>query len=45
MPEFTYTPLLPTGPDGTEYRLVTTDGVGRDGRFVTVEPAALTVFV
>jgi fumarate hydratase class I len=46
-PEFAYAPLLPIGPDTTEYRLVTTDGVGTvDGpggrRFLTVEPAALT---
>jgi fumarate hydratase class I len=39
---FAYTPLLPLGPDDTEYRLVTTDGVGRDGRFLTVDGAALT---
>ena len=46
MPEFSYTDLLPTGPDATEYRLLTTDGVGvrqalgRD--FLEVEPAVLT---
>jgi fumarate hydratase class I len=39
---FAFSPLLPLGPDTTEYRLVTTDGVGRDGRFVTVAPEALT---
>ena len=44
--EFQYTDLLPTGPDETEYRLLTTDGVstveaaGR--RFLTVEPQVLT---
>jgi hypothetical protein len=27
MPEFAYTELLPLGPDHTEYRLLTTDGV------------------
>ena len=27
MPEFAYSPLLPTGPDHTEYRLVTDEGV------------------
>ena len=27
MPEFAYTDLLPLGPDDTEYRLVTADGV------------------
>jgi fumarate hydratase class I len=46
-PDFAYAPLLPIGPDATEYRLVTADGVGTvDGpggrRFLTVEPAALT---
>ncbi len=45
MPEFAYTDLLPLGPDTTEYRLVTSDGVstaeaaGR--RFLVVEPEAL----
>ena len=27
MPEFTWTDLLPTGPDETPYRLLTTEGV------------------
>jgi fumarate hydratase, class I len=46
MPEFRYTDLLPTGPDETEYRLLTTDGVsvrralGRD--FLQVEPEVLS---
>ncbi len=46
MPEFCYTDLLPTGPDDTQYRLLTTEGVsvasalGRD--FLQVEPEALT---
>ncbi|WIM96190.1 fumarate hydratase [Actinoplanes oblitus] len=45
---FTYSPLLPTGDDSTEYRLVTDEGVdvveGPGGRrFLTVEPSALTV--
>ena len=46
MSEFEFQDLLPTGPDDTEYRLVTTDGVsvveaaGR--RFLQVEPEALT---
>jgi fumarate hydratase class I len=40
---FAYTPLLPVGPDQTEYRLVTEDGVGRDGRFTTVSAEALTL--
>jgi fumarate hydratase class I len=44
---FSYAPLLPLGADGTEYRLVTDEGVdvvhGPGGRrFLTVEPAALT---
>ncbi|GIF09086.1 fumarate hydratase [Actinoplanes siamensis] len=44
---FTYSPLLPTGDDLTEYRLVTDEGVdvveGPGGRrFLTVEPSALT---
>ncbi|MEU9510262.1 fumarate hydratase [Micromonospora sp. NPDC048170] len=44
---FSYAPLLPTGPDQTEYRLVTDEGVdvvnGPGGRrFLTVEPTALT---
>src|SRR5689334_4906642 len=42
MPDFAFSPLLPLGPDTTEYRLVTRDGVGRDGRFLTIEPSALT---
>ncbi|HEV7896940.1 MAG TPA: fumarate hydratase [Planosporangium sp.] len=47
MPEFAYAPLLPLGPDTTEYRLVATDGVNLvdgpgDGRFLTVEPQVLT---
>jgi fumarate hydratase class I len=47
MPEFAYSDLLPLGPDDTEYRLLTADGVstfeagGR--RFLQVEPAALTM--
>jgi fumarate hydratase class I len=46
MPEFSYTDLLPTGADQTEYRLLTTDGVtaaqalGRE--FLQVEPEVLT---
>ncbi|EWM67159.1 fumarate hydratase [Micromonospora chalcea] len=44
---FSYAPLLPTGPDLTEYRLVTDEGVdvvnGPGGRrFLTVDPGALT---
>jgi fumarate hydratase, class I len=46
MPDFTYTDMLPTGADDTEYRLLGTDGVsvreafGR--RFLQVEPEVLT---
>ncbi|GIH28921.1 fumarate hydratase class I [Acrocarpospora phusangensis] len=45
MPEFDYTDLLPLGPDETEYRLITAEGVrvveaaGR--RFLEVDPEAL----
>ncbi|GAA1797234.1 fumarate hydratase [Luedemannella flava] len=46
MPEFDFSPLLPLGPDTTEYRLLTTDGIDTvDGpggrRFLTVEPSVL----
>jgi len=45
MPEFDYTDLLPLGPDETEYRLITAEGVRRveaAGRtFLEVEPEAL----
>ncbi|MSZ76416.1 MAG: fumarate hydratase [Actinobacteria bacterium] len=44
-PEFRYSDLLPTGPDQTPYRLVTTEGVSTfevDGqRFLKVDPAAI----
>src|ERR1700757_2245057 len=46
MPEFSYTDMLPTGADETEYRLLTTDGVsvakafGRE--FIQIEPQLLT---
>jgi fumarate hydratase class I len=47
MPEFTYSDLLPLGPDETPYRLLTTEGVGTveagGRRFLTVEPEALRV--
>ena len=47
MPEFTYTDLLPLGPDGTEYRLLTEDGMRRRvslGReFLEVDPGVLTL--
>jgi fumarate hydratase class I len=42
MVEFAFSPLLPLGPDTTDYRLVTSDGIGKDGRFLTVAPEALT---
>jgi len=46
MAEFAYSDLLPTGPDETTYRLVTTDGVSSfevDGsHFLRVHPDALT---
>jgi fumarate hydratase, class I len=47
MPEFRYTDLLPLGPDATEYRQLTSDGIatrsafGRD--FLEVEPGVLTL--
>jgi fumarate hydratase class I len=47
MPEFAYTDLLPLGPDATEYRLLTADGItrrqalGRD--FLEVDPDVLTL--
>ena len=41
-----FTGLLPLGPDETEYRLVTTEGVSTfdtpEGTFLKVEPSALT---
>jgi fumarate hydratase class I len=50
-PTFAHSPLLPTGPDSTEYRLLTTDGVGtvdgptgpagQRGRLLTVAPEVL----
>jgi fumarate hydratase, class I len=46
MPEFSYTDMLPTGADDTEYRLLTTGGIsvtsalGR--QFLQVEPEVLT---
>ncbi|MDP9101161.1 MAG: fumarate hydratase [Actinomycetota bacterium] len=47
MPEFAYTDLLPTGPDETPYRLLTTDGVSEvnaAGRsFLQVDGSALTL--
>ncbi len=46
MAEFVYSPLLPTGPDDTEYRCISTDYVETrtiDGRdFITIAPQGLT---
>src|SRR5918994_4853052 len=46
VPMADYIELLPLGPDDTEYRLVTTDGVSTfetpEGTFLKVEPAAIT---
>ena len=45
MAEFAYSDLLPLGPDTTEYRLISTEGVSTfeaDGRtFLRVEPSAI----
>ncbi len=47
MPEFSYTDLLPAGPDTTEYRLLTADGIstgaafGRE--FLQIVPDVLTL--
>ncbi|MCW2615173.1 MAG: hydro-lyase, Fe-S type, tartrate/fumarate subfamily, beta subunit [Frankiales bacterium] len=47
MPEFAYSDLLPTGPDETPYRLLTTEGVsvvsGAGREFLQVDPEALTL--
>ncbi|HWG62501.1 MAG TPA: fumarate hydratase [Streptosporangiaceae bacterium] len=47
MPEFAYTDLLPLGPDATEYRLLTKDGIARrdalSREFLEVDPAVLTL--
>ena len=46
MPEFNYEDLLPIGPDETEYRLVTTEGVStfaaQGMEFLQVAPEAIT---
>ena len=46
MADFAYSDLLPLGPDDTEYRLITDQGVSTldvgGERFLRVEPAALT---
>ena len=47
MPEFSFTELLPAGPDHTQYRLLTTDGIsagtafGRE--FLQIEPDLLAL--
>lgn len=45
MPDFQYTDILPAGPDTTEYRLITTEGVEvvelGDQKFLQVSPGAL----
>jgi fumarate hydratase class I len=47
MSEFAFTELLSLGPDTTEYRLLTTDGVSTidtaAGTFVHIQPEALTL--
>ncbi len=47
MPEFAFAELLPLGPDHTDYRLLTTDGVSTvetpAGTFLRVDPSALTL--
>ena len=49
MPEFAFTELLPLGPDHTDYRLLTTDGVSTvetpEGTFLRVDPSALTLLI
>ena len=46
MPDFSYTDLLPLGPDTTEYRLVSNDGISTRNalgrKFLEVQPQALT---
>jgi fumarate hydratase class I len=45
MPEFSYSDLLPIGPDTTEYRLISTEGVkiveGAGRKFLQVDPEAI----
>jgi fumarate hydratase class I len=45
MPEFSYSDLLPIGPDTTEYRLISTEGVkiveGAGRKFLQVDPDAI----
>ena len=47
MPEFAFSEIFPLGPDTTEYRLVSTDGVSQVetplGTFLKVTPEAITL--
>lgn len=47
MPDFAFTEILPLGPDNTEYRLISTEGVSQVetplGTFLKVEPEAITL--
>ena len=47
MPDFAFTEILPLGPDTTEYRLISTEGVSQVetplGTFLKVEPEAITL--
>lgn len=47
MADFAFTEILPLGPDTTEYKLISTDGVSQVdtplGTFLKVEPEALTL--
>ena len=47
MADFAFTEILPLGPDTTEYRLISTEGVSQVetplGTFLKVEPEALTL--
>jgi fumarate hydratase class I len=47
MPEFTYTDLLPTGPDETDYRRLDIDGVRQEPsyrkEFITIDPSVLAL--
>ena len=47
MADFDFTELFPLGPDTTQYRLITTEGVSTfdtpEGTFLKVDPAAITL--
>ncbi len=47
MPDFAFTEILPLGPDTTEYRLISTEGVSQVetplGTFLKVDPGAITL--